>query len=86
MLNDLGVPIGGFVVAEGGVEYPTLSGFLTPEVGYSRSKLSGTLAGLGSPGFRSFSGGTVLILPLLLWVFCFAERSIHVKVRKQPFL
>jgi hypothetical protein len=33
MLNDLGVPIGGFVVAEGGVEYPTLSGFLTPGSG-----------------------------------------------------
>ena len=86
MLHDLGIPIGRFVVAEGGVENPTLSGFLTPGGGIFALQIEGNIGGFGFARFSFLSGGTVLIFPLLLCVFCLAERSMQVKVRKQPFL
>ena len=33
MFDDFRVPIGGFIVAESGVEYPTFAGFLAPGSG-----------------------------------------------------
>jgi len=45
MLNDLGIPIGRFVVAEGGVENPPLSGFLTPRSGIFALQIEGNIGG-----------------------------------------
>ena len=51
MLDDLGVPIGGLVVAEGGVEYPTLSGFLTPVSGIFALQIERDIGGFGFARF-----------------------------------
>ena len=51
MLHDLGIPISRFVVAEGGVENPTLSGFLTPGSGIFVLQIEGNIGGFGFARF-----------------------------------
>ena len=51
MLHDLWIPIGRFIVAEGGVENPTLSGFLTPGSGIFALQIEGNIGGFGFARF-----------------------------------
>ena len=51
MLNDLRVPVSGFVVTEGGVKYAPFTRFLTPGSGIFALQIEGNIGGFGFARF-----------------------------------
>ena len=71
MLHDLWIPIGRFIVAEGGVENPTLSGFLTPGSGIFALQIERDVGGFGFARLpfrfrRNCFDFTVVVMRILL--------------------
>ena len=71
MLNDLRVPVSGFIVTEGGVKYAPFTRFLTPGSGIFALQIERNIGGLGFARFpflfrRDCFDFTVIIMGILL--------------------